>query len=679
MTHNRLANEPSPYLLQHKDNPVHWYPWGDEPFEEAKRTGKPVLLSVGYAACHWCHVMAHESFEDPATAEIMNALFINIKLDREERPDIDKIYMEALHHLGEQGGWPLTIFLNADRQPFWGGTYFPKHAQYGRPSFTDVLNQISTIYQTAPEKVKTNTDALQSALEQQPRAAQGATLPDLSLDIVDQVATQIHTIVDAARGGLQGAPKFPQVPIFQLLWRHYLRTGDPTSRNHTLVTLRNICQGGIYDHLGGGFARYSVDARWLAPHFEKMLYDNAQLIDLLTSVWQDTKDDLFRIRIEETVDWVEREMLAEHGAFAASLDADSDGEEGAFYVWSRSEIEELLEDHVDQFCEIYDVHEEGNWEGKVILNRLGTLDLLEPKQEAILTAARQTLFKRRDIRNRPGTDDKILTDWNGLMIAALANSGLVFDNARWIELAATAYAGIKTALYQDNAFLQSHRAGQTRHAATADGYANMIRAALTLLEATQDPAYLEDAQAWTTNITDLFWNEDKGGFYYTGSHAKDLIRRTYSAADDATPNANATMLGNISRLYAVTGDEKYRYLGVETVNAFTPHILASGIAHAGALNGFEDFADLIQIVLVGDPASDQFAAMKQALLGYAIPNRQLQCVAPGTDLPPSHPAHGKAGDGPATVYVCKGPVCSLPITDHAEIGDALNRANRANA
>ncbi len=671
MTHNRLANEPSPYLLQHKDNPVHWYPWGDEAFEEAKRTGRPVLLSVGYAACHWCHVMAHESFEDPATAEIMNALFVNIKLDREERPDIDKIYMEALHHLGEQGGWPLTIFLNADRQPFWGGTYFPKEARYGRPSFTDVLNQISTIYQTAPEKVKTNTDALQGALEQQPRAAQGASLPDLSLSIVDQVATQIHSIVDAARGGLQGAPKFPQVPIFQLLWRHYLRTGDTTSRNHTLVTLRNICQGGIYDHLGGGFARYSVDARWLAPHFEKMLYDNAQLIDLLTSVWQQTKDDLFRTRIEETVAWLSREMLAEHGAFAASLDADSDGEEGTFYVWSRSEIEDVLDDHVDQFCDIYDAHNGGNWEGKVILNRLGALDMLEPKMEAVLKDAREKLFKRRAIRNRPATDDKILTDWNGLMIAAVANCGLVFGNPQWIELASTAYAGVKTALYQDKTFSQSHRAGQTRHPATADGYANMIRAALALLEATQEPIYLQDARAWAANMTDLFWNEEQGGYYYTASDSTDLIRRTYSAADDATPNANATMLANLSRLYVLTGDETYRDLGDKTVEAFTPHILASGIAHAGTLNGFEDFSDLVQIVLVGDPSAAEFATMKQALLSHAIPNRQIHCVAPETELPASHPAHGKASDAPVTVYICKGPVCSLPITDQAEISAAL--------
>ena len=369
MTHNRLANEPSPYLLQHKDNPVHWYPWGDEAFDVAAQTGKPVLLSIGYAACHWCHVMAHESFEDPATAEIMNELFVNVKLDREERPDIDKIYMEALHHLGEQGGWPLTIFLNAERQPFWGGTYFPKVAQYGRPSFRDVLTQISSIYQTAPDKVKTNTEALQSALQQKPRIAPGAELPALSLAIVDQVATQIHSIVDPVRGGLQGAPKFPQVPIFQLLWRHFLRTGNTTSRNHTLVTLRNICQGGIYDHLGGGFARYSVDARWLAPHFEKMLYDNAQLVDLLTSVWQDTRDDLFRIRIEETIDWLSREMIAEHGAFAASLDADSDGEEGTFYVWQSHEIQDLLGDEAEPFGAIDDGTQEGNWEGKVILNR----------------------------------------------------------------------------------------------------------------------------------------------------------------------------------------------------------------------------------------------------------------------------------------------------------------------
>ncbi|NNF76917.1 MAG: thioredoxin domain-containing protein [Rhizobiales bacterium] len=671
MTHNRLANEPSPYLLQHKDNPVHWYPWGDEAFHAAKKAGKPVLLSVGYAACHWCHVMAHESFEDPATAHLMNELFINVKLDREERPDIDKIYMEALHHLGEQGGWPLTIFLNAERQPFWGGTYFPKEAQYGRPSFRDVLTQISSIYQTAPEKVKTNTDALQNALLQQPMTARGPDHPEISLQIIDQVATQIHSVVDPVRGGLQGAPKFPQVPIFQLLWRHYLRTGDTTSRNHTLVTLRNICQGGIYDHLGGGFARYSVDVRWLAPHFEKMLYDNAQLIDLLTSVWQKTKDDLFRSRIEETIGWLTREMIAEHGAFAASLDADSDGEEGTFYVWRKQEIEQALGEQTDQFCKVYDVDPSGNWEGKVILNRLDAMDLQEPTLEAILKQQREKLFLHRAKRNPPARDDKILTDWNGLMIAAVANSGLVFDNQRWIKLAETAYAGVKGALYQDQAFMQSHRAGQTRHSATADGYANMIRAALSLMEATQNQTYLEDAQSWSTNLTELFWNNEKGGYFYTGTHATDLIRRTYSASDDATPNANATMISNLSKLYAATGEENYRKLGDQTIQAFTSQILASGIAHAGALNGLEDFTNLIQMVIVGDPADPNHASMKQALLERSIPNRLLLCVTPGMDLPQTHPAFGKTTQAPVTVYICKGPICSLPITDREEIDPAL--------
>ena len=671
MTHNRLADEPSPYLLQHKDNPVHWYPWGDAAFEEAKATGKPVLLSVGYAACHWCHVMAHESFEDPAIAEIMNELFVNVKLDREERPDIDKIYMEALHHLGEQGGWPLTMFLTADRLPFWGGTYFPKHAQYGRPSFTDVLRQISNIYQTAPDKVKTNTEALHAALQQQPRAAQGTDLPDLTIDLIDQVAAQVHSIVDPVRGGLQGAPKFPQVPIFQLLWRHYLRVGDTVSRNHTLVTLRNICQGGIYDHLGGGFARYSVDARWLAPHFEKMLYDNAQLLDLLTSVWQHTKDDLFRIRIEETIDWVAREMIAEHGAFAASLDADSDGEEGTFYVWSHKEVTELLSTEAMPFCDIYDVRPEGNWEGKVILNRLGALDLLDQPLETRLTAARQSLFAHRAKRNPPARDDKILTDWNGLMIAAIANAGLVFANQNWITLATTAFAGVKTALYVDGKFLQSHRAGQTRHPTTADGYANMIRAALTLYEATANKTYLDDAKVWTANLTDHFFNTEKGGYFFTSNEATDLIRKTFAASDDATPNANATMLSNLSRLYAITGDDHYRELGTKTIAAFTPQILASGIAHAGALNGFEDFINLVQVVIVGDPLSTEYDTMRHKLLGYSIASRQIIHLSTGDELAPGHPAHGKTSEGPVTVYICKGQICSLPITQEDELAGAL--------
>ncbi len=663
MTYNRLADEPSPYLVQHKDNPVHWYPWGEEAFAAARETGKPILLSVGYAACHWCHVMAHESFEDPQTAAVMNDLFINIKLDREERPDIDKIYMEALHHLGEQGGWPLTMFLTPEREPFWGGTYFPKTAQYGRLGFTDVLNHVARAYRDEPEKVSNNAAALTQALNQTARAD---TTQALSIDLLNQAAQRMHGLIDMNLGGLKGAPKFPQPQIFEFLWRHYIRSGDETSKAAVLTSITNICQGGIYDHLGGGFARYSVDERWLAPHFEKMLYDNAQLLKLLVLVWQDAGQDLFRQRIEETITWVSREMIAEHMAFSASLDADSEGVEGKFYVWNKAEITALLGTQSEDFCALYDVTEAGNWEGHTILNRLGQTDAASADP---FLSARVKLLDARAKRIRPGTDDKILTDWNGLMISALAQCAIVFGVENWSKMARKAYEGVKSALWSDSGFSQSHRNGQTRHRATSDGYANMIEAALSLYELTGDTAYIDDAETWLKTLDQHFWNEADGGYFFTHDNATDVLRRTLSAYDDAVPNANATMLKNLSRLYTLTGNENYRIRGDAILAHFNPEALANIVAHAGFANGFEDFTELLQAVIIGNDKTAK--ALKQELLSNSIPTRHLTQHIDGDNLPMQHPAKAKAKSGETALYLCKGQTCSLPITEVSAITTAL--------
>src|SRR4051812_17026570 len=358
---NRLGRETSPYLLQHKHNPVAWWAWGPDALSEAERSGKPILLSVGYAACHWCHVMAHESFEDPATAAVMNALFVNIKVDREERPDIDQIYMAALHHLGEQGGWPLTMFLTPQGEPVWGGTYFPKESRYGRPAFIDVLQEVARLFREDKHVIDNNRTALMARLAARARPAGKATLTPSDLDAA---ARQLAGAIDPVNGGLRGAPKFPQAAMFEMLWRAGVRSGDARLLDLVELTLERICEGGIYDHLGGGFSRYSVDDKWLVPHFEKMLYDNAQLLELLALAWSHTGKDLFRQRAEETVGWLTREMTTTDGAFSASLDADSEGEEGKFYVWSQAEIEAVLgAENAAFFAAHYDVTPEGNFEG----------------------------------------------------------------------------------------------------------------------------------------------------------------------------------------------------------------------------------------------------------------------------------------------------------------------------
>ena len=417
---NRLARETSPYLLQHKHNPVAWWPWGPDALAEAKRTNRPILLSVGYAACHWCHVMAHESFEDDATAAVMNELFVNIKVDREERPDIDQIYMNALHLLGEQGGWPLTMFLTPAGEPVWGGTYFPKSSRYGRPAFVDVLREVARLFRDEPDKIAQNRVALMQRLGESARPAGRVVIGTAELD---QIARQIAGAFDPVHGGLRGAPKFPNAAMYELLWRAGLRGNDARFFGVIEHTLEHICEGGIYDHLGGGFSRYSVDERWLVPHFEKMLYDNAQLLELLALAFQRTQNPLFQQRAHETVGWLNREMTTKEGAFCASLDADSEGEEGKFYVWSLAEIQEVLgPENAALFAAQYDVTAGGNFEGHNILNRLNDLPRsMEPEPKFAML--RSLLHKRRESRIRPGLDDKVLADWNGLMIASLVNAG----------------------------------------------------------------------------------------------------------------------------------------------------------------------------------------------------------------------------------------------------------------
>jgi len=658
MSENRLGRETSPYLLQHRDNPVHWWAWGPEALAEAKRTSKPILLSVGYAACHWCHVMAHESFEDAPTAQVMNELFVNIKVDREERPDIDAIYMSALHHLGEQGGWPLTMFLDDNARPFWGGTYFPKEPRFGKPAFVTLLREVSRIYHGEPDKIRTNTQLLTEALVADSDGPQGR--PQIGDAVLKDLTTRMVGAVDTMRGGLRGAPKFPQWSFFWLLWRGGIRFDLPASRAAVETTLANICQGGIYDHLGGGFARYSVDDRWLAPHFEKMLYDNALLIDLMTDVWRETQNPLFKARIEETVAWLRREMIADGGGFAASLDADSEGEEGKFYVWSAAEIADVLgTDDTRLFALVYDVTPDGNWEGHTILNRLAGLALGSEAEEQKLAELRAKLLTRRASRVRPGWDDKVLADWNGLMIAALARASSVFARPDWLALAERAFAFVETSMTIDGRLMHTARAGQVKAPATASDYANMIWAAIRLHEATGRASYLAAAERWTAILDRHYWSPEKGGYHISADDTPDVIVRLRSAHDDAAPNANGIMISNLMLLYLLTGKGDYLARAEAIPAAFTADLARNMISHCGLVAGILDLNAPQQVAIVGD----QNSALRDTLHGLAMPGALELTVPDATHLGASPLLKGKTAiGGQATAYVCVGPQCSLPVT-----------------
>ncbi|MGH7066074.1 MAG: thioredoxin domain-containing protein, partial [Stellaceae bacterium] len=603
---NRLGDETSPYLLQHKDNPVHWQPWGEAVLDAAKAADKPILLSIGYAACHWCHVMAHESFEDPAVAARMNRLFINVKVDREERPDLDSIYQHALALMGEQGGWPLTMFLTPDGEPFWGGTYFPPAPRWGRAGFPQLLDAVAEAYAGKREDVAKNVGVLRTALARlaQPERG-GAITPDL----LDRIAERLLRETDQLYGGIGTAPKFPQCGILELLWRAWKRTRQPPYREAVVKALDAMCQGGIYDHLGGGFARYSTDARWLVPHFEKMLYDNAELVDLLTLVWQETKSPLYRERIEETIGWVGREMLTAGSGFASSLDADSEHEEGKFYVWTEREIDKHLGARAAHFKEIYDATAAGNWEGKIILNRLHHLALQNEAAETALAADRAVLFHARAERERPGCDDKVLADWNGLMIAALAGAGMAFARPDWIALAEDAFDFIRQALSgPDGRLSHAWREGKRAHQAILDDYANLARAALLLHEATDDGDYLAAARGWV-EICDRHYRDARGGYFFTADDAEALLVRTKQALDQPNPAGNGTMVEVLARLYYLTGEDLYRAGAEEILAAFAGETQRNLFGLSTLLNGAEFLARALQVVVVGTRETPEAEAL----------------------------------------------------------------------
>ena len=664
---NLLRFASSPYLLQHADNPVHWRPWGAAALAAAQAANRPILLSIGYAACHWCHVMAHESFTDPATAAVMNARFVNIKVDREERPDIDHIYMSALHAMGEQGGWPLTMFLAPDGTPFWGGTYFPPAPRWGKPAFRQVLEGVAGAWAERDPMVAHNTAALRRTLERLSTVPEPGDLPGPA--VREAASRALLRLEDPDAGGLRGAPKFPNAPIFRFLFQHAQRTGQAAGRAALHLMLTRMAQGGIYDHLGGGFARYSTDAEWLVPHFEKMLYDNAQLLELLALAHADRPDPLYAARAGETIGWLVRDMDA-GGAFAASEDADSEGEEGRFYVWTEAEIDALLGADAAAFKTAYDVTAAGNWEGRTILRRV--IAPGDPASEAALARARTALLGARDRRVRPGRDDKVLADWNGLAIAALARAASVFDRPDWLERAEAAFAAVLRDLGTgDGRVAHAWRRGQVSAAGLLDDQASMARAALALHAATGAPRFLAEALRLAQAALDWF-ADGAGGVFVTAADATDVpLARPRGAGDNAVPSGAGLLAEVFARLFHLTSEAVWRDRTEALLRAFftVPE-------QAAGMPGLLAAADLLEnaatVVLAGAPQApgvQTFAAVALAAPDPAVV--VLRAAAPDA-LPPGHPAAGKPlGASGAAAYVCRGGVCGLPIEDTQALAAAL--------
>ncbi|MBV9288639.1 MAG: thioredoxin domain-containing protein [Hyphomicrobiales bacterium] len=661
---NRLGDATSPYLLQHAHNPVHWRSWGADALAEAKRRDCPILLSIGYAACHWCHVMAHESFEDQETAGRMNELFVNIKVDREERPDIDHIYMTALHALGEQGGWPLTMFLDPNGKPMYGGTYWPPEPRWGRPSFRQVIEGVSAAWRTRRAEMEGRGAALVVHL-----AELSAPNPPRALAPADLtcVGDALLSAVDPVRGGIAGAPKFPNCPIFRFFWNEMFRRGDARFGQAVRELLEAMSGGGIYDHLGGGYARYSTDAEWLVPHFEKMLYDNAQILELMALVQAQWPSPLLAERARETVGWLMREMRVGE-AFAASLDADQDGEEGQFYVWRADEIDAALGEAAPRFKAAYDVTEGGNWEGKTVLRRVTALG--SPEEEADLASLRARLFALREARPKPGRDDKALADWNGLTIAALARSSAVFGEPAWLKTArATFDFVIGTMRDSDRRLLHAWRDGRPGARGMLDDYASMARAALALFEASGRPEDLEAARRLAAETLALF-GDGQGGVYLTAADAADVPgARPRHAHDGATPSGVGLLVEVFVRLWHLTDEARWREATDGLIRAFSGG--REGMGGSPLLLMGADMLERGGSIMVDGP-HDHPLAQSLAAVALKAPDPSLAVLrldrrlwkdgSPRADL--------REAAAPAAM-LCRGQTCSLPVATEEALSELI--------
>jgi hypothetical protein len=685
---NRLGRETSPYLRQHAHNPVDWYPWGEEALRRSRDENRPIFLSIGYSACHWCHVMERESFENESIAALMNERFVNIKVDREERPDLDEIYMAATQMLAGQGGWPNSVFLTPDLKPFFAGTYFPPESRWGRPGFAEVLTAISDAYRQKRDDVAKVSEEVAERIRRMSEAAPSAE--PLTASILNRAFGELAGRFDNQEGGFGGAPKFPHSTDISFLLRYHRKTGNPEALRMAVLSLEKMARGGIYDQVGGGFHRYSVDALWLVPHFEKMLYDNA----LLSRTYAEASRAVARVGAahavpaggpataaffaevaRETLDWVLREMTSPEGGFYSALDADSEGEEGQFYVWTPGEIEAILgRSEGELFCSVYGIRREGNFERGRSIPHLerppaqAAADLgIDPAELRVrMAAARAKLLTVRETRVRPGRDEKILADWNGLMISSMAYAGRVLDEPRYRDAAARAARLVLDRMRRDGRLLHSYKDGQARHAAYLTDHAHLIAGLLDLYEATFDPVWIEEARGLARLMVDLFRDERQGGFFFTAKDHEPLIARTRESNDGATPAGASVAALALPRLAALTGDETLRRIAEETLRLYRDSLERFPAALGMMLCALDQHLDRqTEVVLAGRPDDPALRPFLAALRDAYAPNAVLALASPEAPrwAEAMPPLRGKTPvEGRPAAYVCERGACKAPVT-----------------
>ncbi len=689
---NRLIDETSPYLLQHAHNPVDWYPWGEEALAKAKAEDKPVLLSVGYAACHWCHVMEHESFEDEATAQIMNEHFVSIKVDREERPDIDNIYMTAVQAMTGGGGWPMNVFMTPEGVPFYGGTYYPPEDRHNIPSFKRVLLSIADAYQNRRDELRNAGTELLKHL----REATAVRLPEgeISPAVADEAFANLHGMWDQTRGGFGRAPKFPQPMTYEFLLHYAARTGNELALEMTDRNLRAMAEGGIYDQLGGGFHRYSVDAEWLVPHFEKMLYDNALLARMYIEMYQATGDAFFRRIAEETLDYMVREMRHPDGGFFSTQDADSlpepgarHKEEGAFFVWTLAEVRAALGEDAMIFAQLFDVTERGNFEGKNILHiqrRPADVSRVtgQPfeKIEALVERSKQKLFAIREQRPKPALDDKVLTAWNGMALHAFALAASVFGRDDYREIAQQNAVFLLREMQRDGTVLRAWKDGKVGMAqGYLEDYALLADGLLALYEATFEPRWLLEAQTLADTMLARFWSDEIGGFYDTASDHEQLIVRPRDTGDNATPSGNSAAADVLLRLAAIFDNNTYRERAITVLRGMTQFMQQYPTGFGRYLAAAEwTLSTPKEIALVGAAEAEDTQALRDAIFRPFLPNKVVVLRDPNEAQPAidSPLLEGRTQiDDKATAYVCENYACQLPVTDVEALRKQLGLAS----